>query len=205
MKKGAKQEDEAIGNKGVANIVAVEKDVEEQGNQQDGEDVAEDDVVGKEGVAEDDAIGKEDVAVGKDAEEDDAFVDVDTGFEGVKGGEQEAVALGVKGVEQEDVVGEIGKGSEQGAGSDGVVVGSVAIEGDEKVKNLPSSVVALDGADPDVEYKDINKQRGRKRSRWLENPWTDPMPKKKRKPWSNEEEINLVEFTSFLKNDDQVR
>ncbi|KAK3225440.1 hypothetical protein Dsin_005302 [Dipteronia sinensis] len=72
------------------------------------------------------------------------------------------------------------------------------------VKNIPSSVVALDGADPDVEYRDIDRHRGQKLSRCLEIPWTYPMPKKKRKPQSNEEEINLFEFTSFLKNEDQV-
>ncbi|KAK3193659.1 hypothetical protein Dsin_024969 [Dipteronia sinensis] len=122
----------------------------------------------------------------------DCVVVVDAAFEGGKSDDQEDASIG-----------EIGKGCDQGVGSDGVVVGDAAFEGD-MVENNPSSVVALDGADPDVEYRDIDKQRGRKGSRWLESQWTDPMPKKKRKPQSNEEEINLVEFTSFLKNEDQL-
>ena len=72
-------------------------------------------------------------------------------------------------------------------------------------ENFPSSVVALTGADPNVEYRDVDKQRARKRSRYLDDPYTDPMPKKTKKSNANEEDIDLVEFTSFLKNNDQVR
>jgi hypothetical protein len=72
-------------------------------------------------------------------------------------------------------------------------------------QNFPSSVVALTKADPNVEYRDVDKQRGRKRSRYLDDPYTDPMPKKTKKSKANEEDIDLVEFTSFLKNNDQVR
>ena len=72
-------------------------------------------------------------------------------------------------------------------------------------QNYPTSVVALNEADPNVEYKDVDMLRARKRSRFLSFPYTDPMPKKTKKSKSNEEDIDLVEFTSFLKNDDQVR
>ena len=69
-------------------------------------------------------------------------------------------------------------------------------------QNFPSSVVALTRPDPNVEYQDIDKQRARKRSRYLDDPYTDPMPKKTKKSKANEEDIDLVEFTSFLKNND---
>ena len=66
-------------------------------------------------------------------------------------------------------------------------------------------MVALTEADPHVEYRDLDKQRGRKRLRYLESLYTDPMPNKTKKSKSNEQDVDLVEFTSFLKNDDQVR
>ncbi|KAK3184937.1 hypothetical protein Dsin_032223 [Dipteronia sinensis] len=47
------------------------------------------------------------------------------------------------------------------------------------VPNSDQSVIALDKTDPNVEYKDQDKIRVRKRSRFLGSPWTDPMPKKK--------------------------
>ena len=72
-------------------------------------------------------------------------------------------------------------------------------------ENFPSSVVALTRADPNVEYRDLDKQRARKWSKYLDDPYTDPMPKKTKKSKSNEEDIDLVEFTSFLKNNNQVR
>ncbi|KAK3200457.1 hypothetical protein Dsin_023872 [Dipteronia sinensis] len=49
------------------------------------------------------------------------------------------------------------------------------------VPNSDQSVIALDKADPNVEYKDQYKIRVRKRSRFLGSPWTDPMPKKKKR------------------------
>ncbi|KAK2637206.1 hypothetical protein Ddye_031998 [Dipteronia dyeriana] len=49
------------------------------------------------------------------------------------------------------------------------------------VPNSDQSVIALDKADPYVEYKDQDKIRVRKRSRFLWSPWTDPMPKKRKK------------------------
>ena len=72
-------------------------------------------------------------------------------------------------------------------------------------QNLPSSVVKLTEADSNIEYKDFNKQGARKRSRYLNNSYTDPIPEKTKKSKSNEEDIDLVEFTSFLKKEDQVR
>ncbi|KAK2648746.1 hypothetical protein Ddye_016235 [Dipteronia dyeriana] len=44
------------------------------------------------------------------------------------------------------------------------------------VPNPNISVVALDGPDPDVLCKDVDKVRAQKRSKYLQNPWTNPMP-----------------------------
>ncbi|KAK3221892.1 hypothetical protein Dsin_008917 [Dipteronia sinensis] len=200
-----------------------------KGVQQDGHAIAE---VGK-GGEEDDVFGEVDGAFeGGDGVGSDGLVVRDATFESGKGDKQEDAEQGVgsDGVVVVDVAFEGRKGhisdvDVQGFGSEGVVVGDAAFEsnmveesGKQSIlnldeypspsmcfiaQNIPNSVVALDGADPDFEYRDIDKQRGRKRSRWLESPWTDPMPKKKRKPQSNVEKINLVEFTSFLKNEDQ--
>ncbi|KAK3198460.1 hypothetical protein Dsin_021875 [Dipteronia sinensis] len=173
------------------------------------------DGVGENGKVSEQGVGSDGLVVGdasfeggKGDEQKDDVVEIGKGFKEDVGSDCVVVANaafeGGKGDDQEDVtVSEIGTGCDQGVGSDGVVFGDAAFEGD-MVENNHSSVVALDGADLDVEYRDIDKQRGRKQSRWLESPWTDPMPKKKRKPQSNEEEINLVELTSFLKNEDQL-
>ncbi|KAK3230108.1 hypothetical protein Dsin_001989 [Dipteronia sinensis] len=180
--KGDEQED-GVGENGKGS---------EQGVGNDGLVIGDIAFEGGKGDKQEDDVGE----IGKGSKEgvgSDCVVVADAAFEGGKGDDQEDAA-----------VGEIGTGCDQGVGSDGVVVGDATFEGD-MVENNPNSVVALDGADPDVEYRDIDKQRGRKRSRWLESPWTDPTPKKKRKPQSNEEEINLVAFTSFLKNEDQLR
>ncbi|KAK4849122.1 hypothetical protein QYF36_021095 [Acer negundo] len=220
MKKGAEQDDGAVGDKAAVDKEdisgkatgdkgAVEQDAEEQGEQQDDEEDVE-----EEGEQQDVAL------VGKAGEEDDAYVDVDVGNKVVNGGEQEAVV---------DVVKRVKGGEEDETIVEGVkVVGSTAIEGDRMVEdsgeksileveefpspsvcfiaqNFPSSVVALIEADPIVEYKDVDKQRARKWSRYLEIPYTNPMPMKTKKSKSNEEDIDIVEFTSFLKNGDQFR
>ena len=71
-------------------------------------------------------------------------------------------------------------------------------------QNVPGSVVELTEANPNVQYKDVDKLRARKRARWLERTYINPMPKKTKKTNPNEEDIDLVEFTAFLKSDDQV-
>ncbi|KAK2661642.1 hypothetical protein Ddye_000216 [Dipteronia dyeriana] len=79
------------------------------------------------------------------------------------------------------------------------------------VPNSDQSVIALDKADPNVEYKDQDKIRVRKRSRFLGSPWTDPMPKKRKKKSSEPEELstqaesNYNEFTSFLSSKDPTK
>ncbi|KAK3225521.1 hypothetical protein Dsin_005383 [Dipteronia sinensis] len=133
----------------------------------------------KEGVGSDCVVVRDAAFEGgkgsKEVVGSDCVVVADAAFDGGKGDDQEDAA-----------VGEIGTGCDQCVGSDGVVVGDATVEGDmveELVKksildldeypslsvcfiaqNNPSSVVALDGADPDVEYRGIDKQRGRKRS-----------------------------------------
>ncbi|KAK0575380.1 hypothetical protein LWI29_038117 [Acer saccharum] len=175
---------------------------EMKGAGQDDDAVVEEDVGGK--AAGDKAAVQEDVdgkaAIEEDVEEvgelqDVAFVrtagEQDSLGEGVKlgkGGEgDEAVVQGVK------VVGSI-LDLEELTSPDVCFIG----------ETLPSSVVALTKADPHVEYRDLDKQRGRKRLRYLESLYTDPMPNKTKKSKSNEQDVDLVEFTSFLKNDDQV-
>ncbi|KAK4850445.1 hypothetical protein QYF36_006835 [Acer negundo] len=191
--KGAKQDDEAVGDKAsvdkediggkdTGDKGDVEQDAEEQGEQQDDkEDVEE------EGEQQYVAL------VGKAGEEDDGSIDVDAGNKGVNNGEQEAVV---------DVVKRVKGGEEDEAVVKGVKgIGSTAIEGDGMVENFPSSVVAL----TEAEYKDIDKPRAQKQSRYLEIMYTNPMPMKTKKTKSNEEDIDIVEFTSFLKNGDQFR
>ena len=74
------------------------------------------------------------------------------------------------------------------------------------VPNPNSSVVALEGPHPNVLYKDIDKVRARKRSRYMRTPWTNPMPKrKKRKPVALDEFSNNVEFMAFMKGEDHAR
>ncbi|KAK2657369.1 hypothetical protein Ddye_010421 [Dipteronia dyeriana] len=79
------------------------------------------------------------------------------------------------------------------------------------VPNSDQSVIALDKADPNVEYKDQDKIRVRKWSRFLGSPWTDPMPKKRKKKSSKSEELstqtesNYNEFTSFLASKDPTK
>ena len=65
-------------------------------------------------------------------------------------------------------------------------------------------MVELTEANPNVEYKDFDKQRARKRSSYLDSPYTNPMPKRTKKLHHIIEDIDSVDFTSFLKNDDQV-
>ena len=69
---------------------------------------------------------------------------------------------------------------------------------------LPGSVVELTEADPNVQYKDFEKQRARKCSRYLVDPYTDPMPKKTKKSHHILEDVDSVEFNAFLKRDDPV-
>ena len=64
-----------------------------------------------------------------------------------------------------------------------------------------SSVVAYEAADP---YKDQDKARGRKRTRYLNTHWVNPLARKRLKSSaldkpSTEGEVTDVEFTAFLK------
>ena len=66
------------------------------------------------------------------------------------------------------------------------------------------SVVAYDVADPRVTYKDHDKARARKRSRYLNMHWVNPLASKRLKPSSSDKpstqgDITDVEFTAFLK------
>ncbi|KAK0595581.1 hypothetical protein LWI29_008050 [Acer saccharum] len=65
------------------------------------------------------------------------------------------------------------------------------------------SVVAYDVADPNVMYKDHDKSRARKRTRFLNNQWINPLAKRLKsnvsdKP-STQDEITNVEFAAFMK------
>ena len=65
------------------------------------------------------------------------------------------------------------------------------------------SVVAYDAADPNVMYKDHDKSRARKRTRFLNNHWINPLAKRLKsnvsdKP-STQDEITNVEFAAFMK------
>ncbi|TXG73376.1 hypothetical protein EZV62_001955 [Acer yangbiense] len=65
------------------------------------------------------------------------------------------------------------------------------------------SVVAYDVADPNVMYKDHDKSRARKRTRFLNNHWINPLAKRLKsnvsdKP-STQDEITNVEFAAFMK------
>ncbi|KAK0605320.1 hypothetical protein LWI29_025455 [Acer saccharum] len=65
------------------------------------------------------------------------------------------------------------------------------------------SVVAYDVADPNVMYKDHDKSRARKRTRFLNNHWIYPLAKRLKsnvsdKP-STQDEITNVEFAAFMK------
>ncbi|KAK3230052.1 hypothetical protein Dsin_001933 [Dipteronia sinensis] len=73
------------------------------------------------------------------------------------------------------------------------------------VPNPSPGVVAYDVPHPNVIYKDHDLKRARKRSRFINSPWTDPLARKKRKSNdsnkpSTQDEINNVEFTAFLKS-----
>ncbi|TXG60412.1 hypothetical protein EZV62_014985 [Acer yangbiense] len=65
------------------------------------------------------------------------------------------------------------------------------------------SVVAYDVADPNVMYKNHDKSRARKRTRFLNNHWINPLAKRLKsnvsdKP-STQDEITTVEFVAFMK------
>ncbi|TXG72871.1 hypothetical protein EZV62_001450 [Acer yangbiense] len=65
------------------------------------------------------------------------------------------------------------------------------------------SVVAYDVADSSVMYKDHDKSRARKRTRFLNNHWINPLAKRLKsnvsdKP-STQDEITNVEFAAFMK------
>ena len=66
------------------------------------------------------------------------------------------------------------------------------------------SVVAYEVADPTVTYKDQDKARSRKRTRYLNTHWVNPLARKRLKSSaldkpSTEGEVTDVEFTTFLK------
>ncbi|TXG72913.1 hypothetical protein EZV62_001492 [Acer yangbiense] len=71
------------------------------------------------------------------------------------------------------------------------------------------SVVAYDVADPNVMYKDHDKSRARKRTRFLNNHWINPLAKRLKsnvsdKP-STQYEITNVEFAAFMKTKQPTR
>ena len=71
------------------------------------------------------------------------------------------------------------------------------------VRDIPTSlpsVICHEFPDPNVVYKNMDKQRGRRRSRFLLTPYTDPRPKKKKG-----ESQDSIEFRAFLKSKDEVR
>ena len=65
--------------------------------------------------------------------------------------------------------------------------------------SLPS-VICHEFPDPNVVYKNVDKQRGRRRLRFLLTPYTDPRQKKKKG-----ESQDSIEFRAFLKSKDEVR
>ena len=71
------------------------------------------------------------------------------------------------------------------------------------VREIPTSlpsVICDEFPDPKVVYKNEDKQRARRRSRFLLTPYTDPRPKKKKG-----ETQDSIEFKAFLKSKDEVR
>ncbi|TXG69812.1 hypothetical protein EZV62_004747 [Acer yangbiense] len=73
----------------------------------------------------------------------------------------------------------------------------------KEINNSSPSVVAYDVADPNVMYKDHDKSRARKRTRFLNNHWINPLAKRLKsnvsdKP-STQDEITNVEFAAFMK------
>ena len=71
------------------------------------------------------------------------------------------------------------------------------------VRDIPTSlpsVICHEFPDPNVVYKNVDKQRGRRRSRFLLTPYTDPRPKKKKG-----ESQDSIAFRAFLKSKDEVR
>ena len=66
------------------------------------------------------------------------------------------------------------------------------------------SLVAYEVANPNVTYKDRDKARSRKRTRFLCKEWVNPLARKRLKSSaldkpSTEGEVTDVEFTAFLK------
>ena len=71
------------------------------------------------------------------------------------------------------------------------------------VREIPTilpSVICDEFPDPNVVYKNVDKQRARRRSRFLLTQYTDPRPKKKKG-----ETQDSIEFKAFLKSKDEVQ
>ncbi|KAK2659630.1 hypothetical protein Ddye_006163 [Dipteronia dyeriana] len=75
------------------------------------------------------------------------------------------------------------------------------------VPNNVPYVIYLEVADPNVAYKNNDKKRDRKWSRFLGSQYTYLISRRKKKKSKNRTSLNLdyIYFTTFLKNIDQVR
>ncbi|KAK0589861.1 hypothetical protein LWI29_019386 [Acer saccharum] len=75
--------------------------------------------------------------------------------------------------------------------------------------NPDLSVIFMNAADPSVCYKNNENVRARRRSKYLDSPYTDPMPipkkRKRTKDLSDCVNDNYDRFISFLKNKDDTR
>ena len=75
--------------------------------------------------------------------------------------------------------------------------------------NPDLSVICMNAADPSVCYKNNDNVRARRRSKYLDSPYTDPMsiPKKRKRTKDLSECVNdnYDRFISFLKNKDDTR
>ncbi|KAK0582850.1 hypothetical protein LWI29_030346 [Acer saccharum] len=75
--------------------------------------------------------------------------------------------------------------------------------------NLDLSVIFMNAADPSVCYKNNENVRARRRSKYLDSPYTDPMPipkkRKRTKDLSDCVNDNYDRFISFMKNKDDTR
>ena len=64
------------------------------------------------------------------------------------------------------------------------------------------SVIFVESAHPSVVDKKLDKERGRRRSRFLLTPYVDPMPETKKKGQENQ---HSKDFTAFFKGKNEVR
>ena len=112
-------------------------------------------------------------------------------------GDREAV----DGLKAETVEGD-GKGDREGDVNQPMDVDDFPTPKVNMVREIPTSlpsVICDEFLDPNVVYKNVDKQRGRRRSRFLLTPYTDPMLKKKKG-----ETHDSIDFKAFLKSKDEV-